>query len=180
MEGSRHEKVLIILAAYVIGFVTAYLLFTDFDMGPQPAAIIMANDISSIQMKDASVEVSVTNSGLVITREGDAQLLSANKTANKTSVAADEPVNGFHVSILGAAVSPNEDFVYFCEQLTAESTVCEPFVYSFNTATAHRVRVDGEAVRIPLTDHNASWSEESRLVVDEFSSVSTDRPWLLE
>ena len=183
MEGTRHERIALVIAAYVIGFITAFIAFgvgnvsqTDIDS----TGVVKNATAQQIQSERKKTSVGIGEDGLfVITAQGE-RMLSANMQslgANIIASANGEP--GFYFSIIDAEASPNGTYVYFCEQLTEKSEVCDPYIYSLQSDTIYPVKVDGDRYEASIADHNSAWMDESTLVLNGATSLDQMKPWVL-
>lgn len=185
LEGSRHEKVIIVLSSYVIGFLTAYIAFGMNDTHvsttlvmveevPQTAAV--AETETETETNLSEVQVVIDPKGLQYVRNNETRLLSVNISA-LDSAAEYAGMSGVHHNIYGQALSPDNRFVYFCEQTVAGADVCQPFVYDSVTDSVHRVmRADG-STDLAITTHQSAWEQNGTLVLPGFRSQSPVTPW---
>jgi hypothetical protein len=164
MEGTRHERVVVLIAAYIIGFITAYIAFgvvkvQDIDyvaLTNQNASIIA----SQSKEKSSDIFVGLDNEGLVLIKNNKRILLSLK---NNGEVA---PAEGVHASIVTYSASPDNSKIYFCEQPTVDSDSCRPYIYSVDDGIVYPVTVKGERVAFPVEGHAVSWNEGGELVVE--------------
>lgn len=182
MEGSRHEKIVLVVLAYVIGFVTALIAFGLHDKHAGTEVVVIkaersAGQFATLPVENDGLKVRLDDTGLYITRNEDERILSANQAS---AASAALGTNGFHTNVIGATVSADEQFVYFCEQLEESDTECDPLVYNFDNDSVHKVRVGEETVSFKIVGHDVSWSPGGRLQTREGVSLNTQSPWLLE
>lgn len=189
MQGSRHEKAALVLASYVIGFTTAFILYaqitsnteTTFISVPQamPAAAIEA--VATEEVKEVAVEgfVSYKDGRLTVTKGDTTTLLSFNP--EKSDLRADTAAmsQGFHYSTPVYAVSGAEDYVFFCENQDVTTETCVGFVYSVETDTIHQVTKNGAPVLVSeASARGAAWSAAG-LTIGSNSSADVATPWEL-
>lgn len=184
MENSRHERALVVAASYVIGFASAFIAFgvtqshtvvpivTHY--APQSQRAIETEPVkeTTLRMEEA---------GLVLVSEDLERLLSARKSSPLVAsaiTAANEP--GFAESLVEAELSRDGKFAYFCEVLNEEDATCDAYVYDVALDSLYPVQVRGEVYQPQITSHRSSWTPAGYLTVDQFRSVSTDKPWLLQ
>jgi hypothetical protein len=181
MEGTRHEKVGLIIASYVIGFVTAFIAFGQAKMtAPEPIVVIQREVERTTSVAEASQPTTVgfNEDGLyAITPQGE-RIISANR--NVLSASAVESLPGYFYNIIDAEPSRDGSFVYFCEQLTEESESCDSYVYSVAADTLYRVTVDGEAYSPAIAGHNSMWGTQNELSINGALTMDLSHPWLLE
>lgn len=173
MEGTRHERVVMVLAAYVIGFTTAFIAFgitqiedsVNFVYVPAPAqtaSVVAATEAASPTVGE--VEARLTNEGLVYAQNGAEVLVSA--------YGQDASMDGVHQSVFEFSLSLDKRFLYFCEVPTADVEACKPFVYVAALDTVYPVTEGGERIALPLTATELTWDASglvaiSGLKVDE-------------
>jgi hypothetical protein len=167
MEGTRNERVGILVASYIIGFITAYIAFGVIQLEDslefvQVPTQNMASVIASQQVKSSTeTYVAVDSVGLIIIKDNERTLLSATGDANQSDF-FDE---GEHVAISDYSLAPDKMHVYFCELPSQDADSCRPYIYSLVDSTVYPVLVKGERVAFEAKDHKASWSAESELIV---------------
>ena len=164
MEGTRHERVVVLIAAYIIGFITAYIAFgvvkvQDIDytsFSNQNASVIASQDTKASE----NIFVGLDNEGLVVIKNNQRTLLSLKDNGEVP------PEEGVHASIVAYSASPDNSKVYFCEQPTVEDDSCRPYIYSVEDGIVYPVTVNGERVAFPVENHNVSWNEAGELVIE--------------
>lgn len=182
MEGTRHERIALVLAAYVIGFVTAFIAFgltgdTLYEVPDQTLTVSAAQNKDTVQPKTG---VAVGEDGLFVIVDNGERMISASRTTLGASLIGTGEIPGFYTSIIDAEASRNGRFVYFCEQLLDENTTCDPYVYSLDEDALHPIKLDGQNYKSPIDGHTSAWSEESTLTLNGAISVDPSKPWLLE
>ena len=160
MEGTRHERVALVVAAYVIGFITAFIAFgiggqKDVEMKNKQAGIHNAA-AQTIVSEQNPVSVGIGEDGLFVITDTGERMLSASQQSLNASLISSAGVPGMYYSIIDAEASHNGVHVYFCEQLTADSETCDPYVYSLQTDLIYPVKIDGEKYRAPITTHKST------------------------
>lgn len=187
MEGTRHEKTAIMLAAYVIGFTTAFIAFGINRLSDPANMQIETTQSTSLYTEEKGADANaeeITNigfnkDGLFAITSGYERLLSADKSvlgANISNSVQDTP--GFYYSIVDAEASRNGKFVYFCEQISADADNCDPYVYSLQDDSVHPIKLDGEAYKALIAEHESAWSESNHLVLNKMTSVDNITPWV--
>lgn len=190
MEGTRHEKVFLILIAYVIGFTTAFIAFginvfpasvsVHKNIDPMLQASVNVLEQDSESQNEATItEIGYDDEGLYAIYQGEKIILTAKKDVLGASAIATEEIPGFYHYVLEAVLSPNGQFVYFCEQLSEEAVTCDPYVFALSDGILHKVTVDGEVYRSSNQDHTISWLDDNRLVLNNMVSNAAITPWSL-
>ena len=183
MEGTRHEKIIIAIAAYVIGFSTAFIAF-----GVNQVNKTAPSDFSNAYISPVSAQtpvhhmettVSLAEEGLFAISQERKRILSANRNYLEANVVEALGETGLHYAIIDAEVSPNGKFIYFCEQLTSLDDTCGAFVYSVGADTIYEVSLDSERFRPIVADHESVWNEGNLLLTEGAVSVNADVPWVM-
>jgi hypothetical protein len=156
MEGTRHERVITVLSAYLIGFTTAFIAFgvnqienrVDFVYVPSPAQT--ASVITATMPEPTTNPVAyVTEAGLMFGGGGTEVLVSAYSEQGGE--------DGVHQSIFEFKASPDEQFLYFCEVPSADIEACKPFVYVVAKDAVYPVTEGGARIALPLTETELTW-----------------------
>lgn len=196
IEGTKHEKVVLIILAYIIGFTSGLIAFgmaaSDYEV-PYDDSVSTnvftdpsAEDFSALArivpptiqtMNTGSTSVTYEDGRLYATVNTEKILLSISR-----GVAGDQPQNdfteqGIHVAVPTYSISADGRFIYFCEQQSDEPT-CASFVYDTLRSIIHFVSAADQKLQttndIALT---ASWTLDNTLQVGDYSSLATDTPW---
>lgn len=190
LEGNRHEKVAIIITSYVIGFTTAFIAFglnqliLSNQIINEPLAVVQPKqmndtDAQVVDNRGKILSVSIGDDGLYAVTEAQSIFLSANKNALGSTVIGSADTPGFHFAVLNAEVSPDGNYVYFCEQLSQSNTTCDPYVYALSDGALHVVKVNGVKLTPEILTHNSSWSGSNTLTVNGNVSTDQQKPWVL-
>ncbi len=180
MEGHRHEKVAIVICAYIIGFTTAFIGFgvNSLQKKEVPYVPVQANATKEIQ-KNVVTSISFGDDGLYAVTPAGNILLSVNKSALEASVIGATRNSGYYFAIVDAEASRDGKFVYFCEQLMENDTTCDPYVYDLQGDILHKVSQNGEAISSDVKTHASAWDENGMLSLNGNQSVSNAKPWEL-
>ncbi len=164
MEGTRNERVAILLTAYFIGFVTAYIAFgvTQLEDKIKYVSAPAIQNAAVIQAQTTNALLTIDSHGLSVVVNGEVRLLSA-LVDGKTELEMRE---GEHAAIATYALSPKKDIVYFCEVPYVGSEACLPFIYLIDTETVYPVRIDSERVAFSSENPKDVWDQNGRLTVD--------------
>lgn len=165
MEGTRHERIIMVAAAYVIGFTTAFIAFglsnsssplevASVPTPPQTAAVIDAvPTIPEPKQDPTEPTMSLQADGLhIVDANGDVLV-----SALGTDVTMGE--DGFPAAIFQYDLSPDGHFAYFCEQATPDAVNCKPFVYDLQNQVVFPLKEGGERIVLELTEANVTWGD---------------------
>ncbi len=176
MDGSKHERAAIIGLSYFIGFLTAFLAFSDkeevINVYTQTAAVVDSEQV--VELEEVKYDLYENELGLFLTFGDEQHLLSANRSH---LTEGKEEVLGYHSQIIAAGLSPFSEFVYFCAQLTSDSEDCTAFVYDIANKTLNTVKQPTGEPFVAVASHKAFWQSDGSLVVNDFSSASFEQPW---
>lgn len=188
MEGTRHEKTIIIITSYVIGFTTAFIAFginkisnpeMINDNVIEPARLTSMQQHEEASNTDGITNVGFGKDGLFAITPTYERLLSADKNSFSATVANSiQNTPGFYYAIVDAEVSRNGKFVYFCEQNDETAKYCLPYVYSLSDDSLHVVKRGGGTYKSPVDGHTSSWSEDNSLVLNGMVSEDNQTPWI--
>jgi hypothetical protein len=185
LEGTRHEKIALVITSYVIGFVTAFIgfglnqVYLSEQLQSIPAQEISFKQTVQKQNSETIISANLATDGLSAITSERKIFLSANKNVLSGAVIGSSDVPGFHYAIVGAEVSRNGKFVYFCEQFNSDSVMCDPYVYSLSDGMLHTVKRDGAEFQPVIADHNSSWTIDNFLRIQGAQSINAESPWLL-
>jgi len=187
LEGSRHEKIIITIAAYVIGLSTGFIAFglstpqvelDDIYIDEPISEFIDEDSNSSTEPSvDEQLQVILNDRGLYVAQDGHRNLISANQASLLAATSALKPTNGLYYDIIGTMLSPDDNFIYFCEQLAALDTTCDPFVYDIDANLLHRVIQPDGTKAVDIETHSARWMSDGNLVSNYFTSSYPAQPW---
>lgn len=151
MEGTKNERSVVIIASYIIGFVTSFLLLNDYSTVENSSAVIYTTE----NVRDLSLSSSSDN------------------IKNDVVSLPDLSQKSF------TSVSQNGDNVFYCDKLDPKDDFCYGYVYQKTTNTVHEVVIDNSPLSI--TEENlslVSWVAD-KLTIGNITSENLSEPWLL-
>lgn len=169
MENSRNERVYIVVASYVIGFVTAFIAFgvNSVSMPPTtPATVVVATPpaVETTPVSQAStpepvavVTLTQTERGLEFVVGEDRQIVSANGDYFDMELTTPEP--GYHYALTSFDMSPTSRQVYFCAELTTGAESCNAYLFSVAENAVTPVLVNDEPLSLPAQSHEVVWNQ---------------------
>ena len=119
------------------------------------------------------------DSGLYANIGGYERILSAKQSSLSTSVVQSKPTSGFFTEMHKPLISPDGWFVFFCEQINASVSTCDPYVYSLFNDTIYPVMVGTVAPALKTDIIYVSWSDSNELQLNGYSSINPQTPWKL-
>lgn len=189
IEGTKHEKVVIIVLSYVIGFTAGFICFgvaqsmrIDRNDAPHLIPVVsVATGEAEVVAKSETPVNSVSTDFAVTYTEGKLQvkngdkiyLLSIKSSGLDSAVQSAFENQGSHVDIPAYIVSPGNTFVYFCEQQGAKDS-CNSLVFDVVRNVIEFVTVDGKKlITTAAVAKTASWSEKGLGIDGKTSAVVT-------
>ncbi len=194
MEGTRHERAAIVIASYIIGFITAFLFAagtTDLQADPftslpstNPASVAAAVPSEVVEpaaeeLVGAEGELTYKDGQLVYTASDGDHLLSFNPETSGLLVDTEELTQGYHVGSLNYTASKDNQFIFFCEQQTAASDTCLGYVYDTNADRIFQISSDGETLSITSEEASEALWTAVGLKIGSYYSVNTSAPWVM-
>ncbi len=194
MEGTRHEKAIVVIASYVIGFVTAFILFgsqlpvkeTNVVYLPQAntASVVEATlpEVNEAVVEEAielGTSVEYVSGELKISVNGEENLLSFNPALNNGDFEVDGMLQGYHYGDLTYKVSQDKSFVFFCEVHEVSNENCHGFIYDVGADRIYPIIKDGSPVFIsPKSAVQAIWTAVGIKIGSNYSA-NPSAPWVL-
>lgn len=187
MIGTRHEKAVIVLTSYVIGFTTAFIAFGLTNMHYKGDMYKNYGD-GNMQHKNVDYKkehknisaIGTDEDGLFVTVGGYNRIISGKKASLEASVIKSMTGPGYAYEHHKAVVSNDGWFAFYCEQAKEEVKECLPFVYSLFDDTVHTVTLDGTQRTLDTETFTVAWSDENYLLINDFISKNTEKPWYFE
>jgi len=198
MEGHRHERAALVLASYVIGFTTAFILYANITSNDGTTTIISvpATEVNTASVINAArpaaeptniLPIEVVSSHTVAYAAGRLEvakgentvLLSFNPTVAGIDVDTADLTQGFHFGEVTYLVSPDNKFVFFCEQQDVTNSACLGFVYDIEAETIYPVVKNGAPVLIGATSLAAAEFTKFGLEIGANYSANVSVPWVL-
>lgn len=194
MIGSRHEKAAIVVASYVIGFVTAFILYGEFTASSTVMTVSMANEnpaalaVAADNIKNIKAEksdssesnlVSYKDGALLVTLNGIENVLSFNPEISNLKADLEEMNQGFHYGNISYTESSDSRFVYFCERHDPTGSDCTAYVYDVDSDRIYPVTLDGEQVTLSENESSSVIWTMLGLKVGMNFSANPSAPWVL-
>lgn len=189
LEGTKNERALVIVLAYVIGFVTAAMWFGFAVVEHGEVVTTQYDEVSSVLTKTSTaVPVASAAEGetTVMYIDGRLQLLVHDQPVI-LSVSSDqvEPMEveqivtpqgqGVHNSLAAFTLNESKQYLFFCESNEAGS--CDAYVYDVEENLIHPIRFDGKLTEVANSQASTAEWLDSQLVLGVYHS--TGEPWLL-
>ena len=204
IEGTKHEKVVLVVLSYVIGFTAGFICFgvtqslrnenrearvaepVAFEVTPpSPSSVVTdpvadqadlaTNSAAPATLLDSKTEAIYTDGKLQVHANGNTYLLSMKSSHLSASVQSSFKNQGMHTDIPTYSVSPDNKFVYFCEQQTTEDS-CNSFVFDIEKNVIEYVTVDGKKFSSSAAVAKTSTWTEKGLSIDGKTSADATAP----
>lgn len=161
MEGTKHEKVVLVVLSYIIGFTAGFICFYFAAAVPEneEVAIVPAIPMSNQSISAAIAEMTsvqneaetpeATDGEVIATYQdgnlkvnvGETSLLLSMKMNTLTAAEADAFADqGINTDIPAYSVSPDKKFVYYCEQKST-TDLCTPYLFNASTTKIYQLTV---------------------------------------
>lgn len=195
LDNTRHEKAVLIIASYVIGFTTAVIAMGfAFDTDTQEDSFNFNyvrfnetarhaegnNTSKSLYEGDLIDSVAYRNGNLIALVAGKEIVLSTQSLSQGLTF-EQIPKNGtvIHDILSVFSLSPDNSMIHFCTALQGEDQ-CMHYIYDVATNSVHPVVYDGAKFKTTTaTAMNTSW-EDGTLSIQDFSSKNSEESWIME
>ena len=189
MEGTKHEKVVLVVLAYIIGFTTGLIGFgvnqsgfistdanySELELGEQEVSVAKSDINSNTDNGDEIV--SYKDGRLRLIDDDNTLLLSIDKNLVDEESLDSFTEQGIHTAIPYFIISPDQHYVYFCEQRSTEDA-CTNFVFDTESSIIQFVSNGGEKLSTTAaTAQGVYWNDDGGLVIGDLTSLALDTPW---
>lgn len=187
MTGNRHEQAVLVIMAYVVGFVTAFIAFgaNQIDEATHvvyvPTSTVQAKSTSAPQSSPGNVASAASayyEQGMLTTQTENGPVVLSVDAAMAPELTNDPQFagQGLHQSLPIYAASPDGSFVYFCEQFTTRDS-CRSFVYDTEQDVIIPVTFAGDPAEISITAANSAEWTENTLRISDYQVNSISNTW---
>jgi hypothetical protein len=208
MEGTKHEKAVIVVLAYIVGFTSGFIAFgvtqpdlqsiapieMPLETGLPTETVPVTSDGTKLPMTDTAPTAGATendytvpkytegthvyyeNGRLFLSVDGNVSLLSIERNRMAANVTEFFRTQGSHVAIPHYALSPDNKFVYFCEQ-QGDADSCVSFIYDVTAQTIQFVVDNGEKVTLTAAEAKTGRFDGATLVIGLQQSTDPTTPW---
>ena len=195
IEGTKHEKAVLVILSYVSGFTAGFIIFGMSALSsarpvesviyevppPTDVSINMVDEVAAPVEPEAPAlteEVLYKDGRLMANVNGASVLLSAQLATVDAETAKTFANQGVHQAIPKYQASDDANFVYYCEQ-HSEADSCMNFVYDVENQLIQYVTVDGKKlVSNAVTAQTATWNN-NMLTIGTATSIDATAPWKL-
>ncbi len=198
MSGTKHEKTVLIILSYIIGFTSGLMAVNLFSYSAPIHEPIMIeamvdntesealevptqNPVSEVPAVEPVGEIVTYVDGRLYATVGDSKVVLSINVDNLGEEVPEEFVSqGTHISEPFYLSSPDGLYVYFCEQQSTDES-CVSYVYDTTSSLIQPVTALSQKIDVSNEEaSSATWSEGS-LQVGSFVSVSlSETPWVVE
>lgn len=180
----KHERITLVVLAYVIGFSTAYIAFalqspnndyyniTTSTIAHTPAIKPMEEVYAARTTSLDTISTTEKEDGFYALIEGKERILSA------ALINSMQPRSGFHHKIIEPSVSLSGMYIHYCVQPSAASSTCVHHIYDVTTDIVHIMTVADEPVETLIADRIIPlWLQDDTLRLSDYISVAPNTPW---
>ncbi len=204
IEGTKHEKAVLIVVAYIIGLTSGFIAFgvtpntppTLVDVTGEATAVMGVNPDGSTYvppsenppMDEGSADQAAAPTGDTIAAYEDGRLYATVRGERfvlslHTDVMANDNVEGFstqgiHTDLPAYQASPDGKYVYFAEK-HSEADECSNFIFDTERNVIQPMSLDGKRFTSPcVMTKSFVWNDQGA-EVGIYRSVSAATPWKL-
>lgn len=173
----KHEQIVIVCLAYIIGFTTAYIAFalsdTDRAIDAEPPVAPASHSAPKADAR-THAEAAMTAEGLVLLKDGQERVLAARVPAG-----TETDIDGFHYDDVAILVSPNGQYVHYCAVVKEDGT-CTHLLYSVAEDKVYQVYNGAGALVSDIALAGTSkWRPDGSLEVASAVSADPATPWIM-
>lgn len=180
----KHERITLVILAYVIGFSTAFIAFNFVNQGYLAQHDNYSSNYQYIsdqkQIKTIDEEPSVD---LVVEKKSDglyALFGNNSRILSAQAISATSAVDGYHFEVFNPSVSPSGLYINYCAQLLATDSDCKHYLYNVETDTTYKVTMpNGEQLVSDIVEIFAEWLPGDILTTTDYISANGSAPWEL-
>jgi len=179
MEGTPHEKILIVIASYVIGFITAFILL-GLDYRGDSTNVVYSQELNHVTHPNDFIggKYSYENGYLEVVGKKGVRILSYNPKIVNDTEKRNIP-SEIHYTKPKVLLSADNDYLYFCLQAEEEVSSCKSYIYSYADDLVHPVLIDGKPFSMSVEILDVVLWNNKGLKIDILHSVSKTEPWIL-
>ncbi len=202
LEGTKHEKAVLVVLAYIIGLTSGFIGFGINNYFHDGFRNNMMDDTDMMEYSDSPVLGTSDKAGYVppsgqppegsegegtviyengqLTAETDEgqMVLSVHIDQLGDTIPETLSVQGHHIEPPVYMASPEGKYVYFCEQhLGADD--CTNLLFDSEAVSIQYVQVDDQKFSIPASQAASAYWAVDGLHIGEYTSESVETPWKL-
>lgn len=171
MEVKRHERSILIIVSYIIGFVTAFIFYQD--KLKRTEAFNNPDYINTAILFENQKKQALSNQQNLITPP------TSSPIDNKT-ISRGEKLDKEELIILDtiSITSSNGAFSFFCKPASAEG-LCRAYILDIQNSLSYPVVLENnELLFSDSLIPDIKWNNDY-LKIGDFVSISSEKPWLL-
>lgn len=175
----KHEQIIVVCLAYIIGFTTAYIAFalsgkTSGDRAYY-AALQERGGAGQAAVGSSRVNAMMTAEGLLVVKDGQERPLSAKIPAD-----AEASADGFHYDDVAVMVSPDGQYVHYCAVISHDDT-CSHLMYSVAEDKVYRMYDGAGPLVSSIAEAGAGqWLPDGRFAIGSKASADAAAPWAMQ
>lgn len=188
MTGTRHERVALVILAYVVGFTSAFIAFGVSNLNE---AKVVYQSVAEFEVDEEYVAENTIGSVMgasAVMAQYEGGMLTATIGEERYVLSIDEDIipaeerlafveQGLHVVPPPYVVSPTGKFIYFCEQSSEGAGECQAFVFDVENNVINFVTESGEKLVVSGGAAAAATWQGDILHLDGRTSLEATAPW---
>ena len=195
IEGTKHEKAVLVILSYVSGFTAGFIVFGLVNLAPLNTAAVISESVADVVsvvepeplatadtvLADATKsarEVEYIDGRLMANANGASVLLSAQLNTVDAETAKAFANQGVHQAIPNYVASEDGAYIYYCEQHSTED-LCTNFMYNVSTGMIQYVTIDGKKAISTSAEAKLAYFEGASLHLGTAVSMDINTPWKL-
>jgi hypothetical protein len=194
LEGTKHEKAVLIIIAYIIGFTSSFIAFGVMKQYQEAPALLETTqvwpegytppteqppleEVSAADMPASPSEMATYEDGkLYATVEGERYVLSLSNDIMDVTNVEGFATQGIHEALPTYSASADGRFVHFCEQQTPADS-CTHFVFDASRNVIQPLSLEGKSFITTVNEALSTVWNGDALRIAQYASVSQAEPW---
>lgn len=176
LEGTKHEKAVLVVLAYIIGLTSGFIGFGISDVYRIEATEISAAE--EVEGDNVDYSVYYEDGQLVVQTKEGSVVLSVHIDKLGDEVPETLAIQGHHITPPVYLASPEGRYVYFCEQhLGADN--CTNLLFDKETVVIYYIKLEDDTLVTPASMAASAYWSANGLNIGDYASKSPEEPWNL-
>lgn len=192
LEGTKHEKAVLVITAYIIGFTSSFIAFGVMDRVEAPAPLESVSTTwpegyqppTEMPPSDEAVSAAPTGGGMATYEDGklyanvqgERYVLSLQNDIMDVTNVEGFATQGIHEALPTYSASADGHFVHFCEQQTP-ADACTHFVFDAKRNVIQPLSLEGKSFITTVNEALSTVWNGDALRIAQYASVSQAEPW---